>query len=559
MKNISILLIIISFALSCKNVQINQKQTVFKNPILAGFYPDPSICKVGENDYYIVNSSFCYFPGIPIFHSKDLVNWTQIGHALDRAEQMDFDGLGMSRGVFAPTIRYNNGTFYITCTFVDAGGNFIITAKDPKGPWSDPIFIPEIEHIDPSLFFDDDSRVYITYNSVAPDNKPQYSGHRTIRMLEYDIENFKVIGEEVLLINGGSDLSAKPEWIEGPHIYKINGLYYLVPGEGGTYENHSQVVFRSENVKGPYVPYENNPILTQKHLDPNRKNPITSTGHADLVQDEFGSWWAVFLGCRPYVDDFYNTGRETFMAPVKWIEGWPVINPDYEQVQYSYPILANPGTIEIPLNGNFVIKDDFNTEKLAHYWPFQRTVKQKWYSLDEKKGFLSVKLRPEICNDKTNPSFIGRRQQHLTGSVRLSLMFDPKAENEKAGLTIFQNETHYYFICKSKSSNKDVVQFYKSNEESMDLIAEQAVDSKNNIIFKIDVNKDIYSFKYSIDRKNYITLQDSIDARFVRTKGAGGVTFVGSFFGMHATSMGETSDTKAHFDWFEYKGDDETF
>jgi alpha-N-arabinofuranosidase len=543
--------------ISCSQNETTGQQGNFLNPIIAGFYPDPSICKAGDSDYYLVNSSFSYFPGIPIFHSKDLVNWQQIGNAMDRPEQMDVSGLRMSRGIFAPSIRYNKGTYYITCTLVDAGGNFIITAENPAGPWSDPVFIPEIEHIDPSLFFDDDGKVYILYNSVAPDNKPLYSGHRTIRMMEFDIEKLTVIGEEVLLINGGHDISTKPVWIEGPHIYKVNGTYFLTAGEGGTYENHSQVIFKSGQVNGPYISYEKNPILTQKHLDPLRENPITSTGHADFVEDAGGNWWAVFLGCRPYKDELYNTGRETFMAPVKWIEGWPVINPDFEEVQYSYPINTLRKENAYPLNGNFTIRDEFDSANLHYNWVFQRTVKEKWYSLTD--GYLSINLRPDICNDKTNPSFIGRRQQHLTGSASVSMQFEPKKTEEKAGLSIFQNETHYYFVCKSLAANKPVVQLFKSNEAGMELLSELPLKSNKNIRLKIEANRDTYAVYYANENEEYQLLSDGLDAGFVSTKGAGGVTFVGSTYGMYATSMGVPSDTKAHYDWFEYSGNDATF
>jgi len=130
----------------------DNNQKMFKNPILPGFYPDPSICRV-DTDYYLVTSSFAYFPGIPIFHSNDLVNWKQIGHVLDRVSQLNLDGLGHSDGIYAPTIRYHEGTFYLTTTNVYGGGNFIVTAPDPCGPWSDPIWLPEAPGIDPSLFF----------------------------------------------------------------------------------------------------------------------------------------------------------------------------------------------------------------------------------------------------------------------------------------------------------------------------------------------------------------------------------------------------------------------
>ncbi|HMP92368.1 MAG TPA: glycoside hydrolase family 43 protein, partial [Phnomibacter sp.] len=306
----------------------------FVNPILKGFYPDPSIVKV-NNDYYLVNSTFSFYPGLPIFHSTDLKNWKQIGNAIERNSQMQFLNQRTTRGLFAPGISYNNGTFYIACTNIDYRGNFVITAKNPAGPWSDPVWLPKVRGIDPSIDFVD-GKAYIIFNSDAPDNKPLYSGHRTIKMYEFDPVKLEVIGEEKILVNGGVDLSKKPVWIEGPHLFKRNGWYYITAAEGGTSVNHSQVVFRSKEVWGPYVPWDKNPILTQRHLPADRKDPITSTGHAQLVDGPDGKTYAVFLACRPYTGDYYNTGRETFIAPVDWVDEWPVINPGKEEVQYAY-------------------------------------------------------------------------------------------------------------------------------------------------------------------------------------------------------------------------------
>jgi alpha-N-arabinofuranosidase len=225
----------------------------YTNPILSGFYPDPSICRVG-GDYYLVNSTFAYFPGIPVFHSNDLVNWKLIGHVMSRTEQMDLTGMGVSRAIFAPTIRYHNGLLYVTCTIVDGKENFVVTAKDPAGPWSNPVWLPEIIGIDPSPFFDEDGKAYIVYNSIPPDDKPLYDGHRTIRINSFDSKNLKIISDNRILVNGGTDISQKPSWIEGPHLIKKYGYYYLVAAEGGTYENHSVVVFRSKTLDGPFVP-----------------------------------------------------------------------------------------------------------------------------------------------------------------------------------------------------------------------------------------------------------------------------------------------------------------
>jgi len=552
------------YAFTVFNVlQLAQEKLQFANPILAGFYPDPSICRVGS-DYYLVNSTFAYFPSIPVFQSKDLVNWKLIGHVLDRPEQANLNGLGVSRGIFAPAIRYHDGIFYVTCTLVDAGGNFVVTAKDPKGPWSNPVWIPEINGIDPSLFFDDDGKAYIVYNSIAPDNKPLYDGHRTIRIYEFDIKNLKVIGEEKILINGGTDISKKPIWIEGPHIFKKDGFYYLICAEGGTAEQHSEVVFRSKNVFGPYESYKNNPILTPRHLNPERNFPITSTGHADFVETQNGEWWAVFLGCRPYKpysENFYNTGRETFLAPVKWIDGWPIINPDYEEVQYfyPYPLKPNPKFAVRKYGGNFKIHDDFNSSELSKDWIFLRTPLEKWYQLE--KGKLRIKLKPETCAGKSNPAFIGHRQQHQNCSALINMNFIPKSEFEKAGIIIFQNENHFYFFCKSIKNGLPVVQLFKStNSEDMDLLEEKFLSQKEmnkNLILKIKAEGKDYSFYYGFNKNNLKLLKENVDGTFLSTKVAGG--FVGAVFGLYATSLGNMSNSNAYFDWFDYSGNDEIY
>ncbi|MFW5972637.1 MAG: glycoside hydrolase family 43 protein, partial [Bacteroidota bacterium] len=304
----------------------------YQNPILAGFYPDPNITRAGDN-YFLVNSTFTYYPGIPVFESSDLVNWRQLGNVIDRPSQLDFDDLGISRGVFAPAIEYNDETFYVVNTCVDCGGNFVVTATDPAGPWSEPTWLPEVGGIDPSLYFDDDGRAWIL-NNDAPIGEPLYEGHRAIWIQEFDPETLQSFGERTLLVDGGVDITTEPVWIEGPHITKVDGWYYLTAAEGGTSVNHSQVVLRSREVTGPYEPWEHNPILTQRDLDPARPHPITSAGHADMVRTQNDEWWATFLAVRPYEDNYYNTGRETFMLPVEWVDGWPVILPPGETIPF---------------------------------------------------------------------------------------------------------------------------------------------------------------------------------------------------------------------------------
>jgi alpha-N-arabinofuranosidase len=557
MKRIILALVFLT-RIAVSQAQMTEQYT---NPILSGFYPDPSICRV-KDDYYLVSSTFAYFPGIPVFHSKDLVHWKLIGHVMDRAEQMDLTGFGVSRGIFAPGIRYHNGLFYVTCTLVDGKGNFVVTAKDPAGPWSNPVWLTQIDGIDPCLFFDDNGKTYIIYNSIPPGNKPRYSGHRTIRIRSFDLENLKAMDDERILVNGGTDLSKKPSWIEGPHLLKKDGYYYLIAAEGGTGADHSVVAFRSSTIDGTFIPYEHNPILTQRNLDASRSFPITSTGHADLVEIP-GGWQAVFLGCRPYEGDHYNTGRETFLAPVIWKDGWPLLNPGYDRVQFHYPvpIPGKPLPASISYSGNFSYRDDFDSKQPGLDWMFLRTPKEKWYALDRKKGSLSLQLRPQTCAGKDNPSFLARRQQHLRCSASTSLSFDAAASNEKAGLAIFQNEDHFYYLCRSVDNKKQVVQLYRSllipaDSNQMELIATYPCrNTAGPVYLKITADKTVYNFYVSEDGKKWQAVKEGMDARFLSTRTAGG--FVGATFALYATSLGQSSSTSANYDWFSYEGHDE--
>lgn len=531
------------------------------NPVLAGFYPDPSIVKVGTN-YYLINSTFSYFPGIPIFQSKDLKNWKQIGNVINRPSQMNFLGARMTRGLFAPAISYHDGTYYVTCTKIDKGGNFVVTAKDPSGPWSDPVWLPEVKGIDPSLFFDEENqKAYIIYNSGPPDDKPLYDGHRTIRMYEFDPQARKVKGEEKIVVNGGVDISKKPIWIEGPHILKANGWYYLYAAEGGTSVNHSEVVFRSKSATGPYIPYEKNPVLTQRNLPTNRKDPVTSSGHAQFVEGPDGKTYAVFLAVRPYSENFYNTGRETFIAPVTWTtDGWPVVNAGSNGISYSYS--ADFREVKqkdaLPQSGNFSYTLKFGRQ-LDPTLLFLRTCDSTSFSLDAKEG-LRLKLKPETCMGLGNPSFIAKRQQHISCAAETELSFSSGSENEKAGLVIFQDEHHFYYLCRSVDQGKPVIQLFKSGaeNETMELLGQATLsDGKSNVALRITAAGALYSFSFAEKPGKWVVLKDRVDGEFLSTQIAGG--FIGCVFGMYATSDGRPSDKWASFRYLRYSGNDPAY
>ena len=506
----------------------------FTNPILAGYYPDPSVVRVGE-DYYLVNSSFAHTPGIPIWHSRDLVSWTQIGHVLTRPSQLPFAGLGISRGIFAPTIRYHDGTYYVITTWVDSGGNAIVTATDPAGPWSEPVWLP-FDGIDPDLFVDDDGRAYVV-NNDSPIGEPLYSGHRALWLQEIDLETLEMVGPRELIVNGGVDLAQEPSWIEGPHIYKKDGWYYLVCAEGGTSVNHSVVVFRTRDIWGPWEPWDQNPILTQRHLDDDaRAFPITSVGHADFVQTPAGDWWSVFLGTRPYRGNEYNTGRETFLLPVDWPEGgWPtILDPDADiEVPAVVDRPALPaGEAPIPTSGNFTLADDFEGAALAPYWTFLRTVATDWYRLGD--GALTLAAQPVALSEMGQPSFVGRRQQHLRMSAETTVTFDPQSAAERAGLAAFQNDEAYLLVSVGRHDGQRVVEVERRFEGEATTVASAPLPASGPVRLRIEADGPDYAISFAPGSGLWQSLAADLDGSILSTQRAGG--FVGTLIGLYASS-----------------------
>ena len=508
-----------------------------RNPILAGYYPDPSIVKV-DTEYYLVNSSFTHFPGIPIFRSQDLVNWTQIGNVIDRPDMLDFSGLTVSRGVFAPTIEFHDGLFYVINTCVDCGGNFIVTASDPAGPWSDPQWLPHVGGIDPSLFFDEDGKVYIL-NNDAPEGEPLYEGHRAIWIREIDAETFEPIGEAVVAVNGGVDLSQQPVWIEGPHLYKVNGTYYLSAAEGGTGPQHSQVVLMADSPMGPFTPHPDNPVLTQRDLPEDRPNPITSVGHVDFTQDDDGNWWAVFLGTRPYQGNEYNTGRETFLMPVTWENGAPRITEPGEVMSYvvERPALPAQSPGPLPLTGNFTYTDEFDEAALPMHWLMVRTPSEQWYRLGEGNLFLSPDAEP--IGTAGQPNFLGRRQQHTNAEAVTEVSFTARAPGAEAGIAAFQNDAAYYTLGASVDADGTPVvrlrkRFGDDMPETGEVVAEVPAASGNGepLKLKIVARGPELDFYQSGAEGNWQSVALEQDGTILSTDKAGG--FVGTLFGVYA-------------------------
>jgi xylan 1,4-beta-xylosidase len=511
----------------------------YSNPVIPGFYPDPSVCRVGS-DFYLVTSSFEYFPGVPVFKSRDLVQWKQIGHCLTRPEQLPLAGARSSGGIYAPTIRYHKGRFYMVTTNVTDKGHFFVWTDDPTGEWSDPIWVqfgdkPGFnDSIDSSLFFDDDGKVYFQCNH-------QQEG---IFQFEIDIETGEHLSDTRHLWagTGGS-------WPEAPHLYKIDGRYYLLIAEGGTHLTHMVTIARSDNPWGPFESCPYNPILTHR----SRYHQIQATGHAELFQAEDGSWWAVSLAIRwpdtvKYNPRTHHLGRETFLAPVKWIDGWPVIGNN-SQIELEMEVDHLPGNPAALEQSSQPTSDDFAQPELPLYWNFLRNPRAEDWSVAEKPGTLTLHGSAVTLDDVDSPAFIGRRQQHADCVVSTTVDFDPTQENEEAGLTALMNECHHYDIAVTRRDGQRSVIFrqrigpFLRAELACEPIGEGAVT------LVIEAGALTYHFQYAVAGGEPRELGTGT-VHHLSTEVAGG--FTGVYFGMYATGNGQRSTTPAHFVNFEY-------
>ena len=517
------------------------KPDEFYNPILQGCYPDPSITRKGD-DYYLVTSTFAMFPGVPIFHSKDLVNWTQIGHVLDRKSQLKVQDTGISAGIYAPSIKYNanNETFYmITTQFAGDINNMVVKTKDPFQGWSE-VYKLKFNGIDPSLFFDDNGKAYVVHNDAPDRGKELYNGHRVIKIWEYDVENDQVIaGTDKIIVDGGVDISRKPIWIEAPHIYKKNGIYYLICAEGGTGDWHSEVIFTSENPMGPYVPAPNNPILSQRYLNSNRANKVDWAGHADLVEGTDGKHYGVFLAIRPNEKGLVNTGRETFILPVDWSGKYPVFEnglvPMEPKLKMPKGVENKTGTEGFFPNGNFTFTDNFTVPKLDYRWIGMRGPREDFITTS--KNGLSIKPFAVSIKAVAPVSALFQRQQHQHFTATTTMKFTPKSENELAGLTCYQSERFNYVFGITKKDKDFYILLEKTEKGQSKIIASAKIDVKMPVQLQVTAKGDEYKFNYSVDGVNFTNLGGTVSGDILSTNVAGG--FTGSLIGLYATSAND--------------------
>jgi alpha-N-arabinofuranosidase len=533
----------------------------FRNPILGGFYPDPSICRV-ENDFYLVNSTFAYFPGIPIFHSRDLCHWKQIGNAIDRPGQLCFDGHRISEGLFAPTIRCNRGTFYILCTLIRTGGNFIITAQDPAGPWSDPLWLPGADGIDPSIFFDDDGNAWYTGTHAAPEGEA-YPGNYEIYIQQLDLSALAgggppLIGESTGIWRGALRDAV---WPEGPHIYKINGWYYLLHAEGGTGLDHAVCVARAKNIRGLWEGKKSNPVLTHRHLGKNAE--IINAGHADMVDDTLGNWWMALLASRP----FYGVcplGRETFMVPILWEDGWPYIGSKTGLIEkeFALPDLADTKTDAADWTHESSC-DHFDAKMPLHWLMLRMPAREQdaALSLTARPGALRLFTRAATMRGADHPAFAGRRLRHKNWAFSAEVEFTPKTRGESAGIILLQSEDWQYrfelFLADSGRPSLRLVRAAGKEDEIIASVECSEIEcpecaARTRLVLAARCDEMELSFFYGKDQYSLKHYAGPVDGRILSSEYAGG--FVGTLAGVFASGNGKDTGNYADVFWAEYTG-----
>lgn len=400
-----------------------------QNPIIRGFYPDPSICRA-NGKYYIASSSFQYFPGVPLFESEDLVNWRQVGHCLTRLDQVELHRINSSGGVFAPTLRYHEGTFYMVTNNNTFGRNFYVSANDIGGQWSAPIFVDQ-EGIDPSLLFDG-GKVYFTSNGTDE------NGKGCILQCEIDIRTGEKLTESIPIWSGSGG-----RYLESPHLYHIGDWYYLMAAEGGTEYGHMITYARSRQPFGPYEPYPGNPVLTNRNLGGN-ENFIQGIGHGDLIEDEQGNFFVVCLGFRQSGawSPFHHLGREVFLAPVQWQpDGWFTAG-DQGVVKEWMDLPVKEGRradrlYDLSLEGG--LKD--------MRWIYLRDRREECYR--EESGTLALKGTQIALNEADSPTFVGVRQSEFDTKLRVTV----SGAAAEAGVTFYMDESQHYDLARVRDES----------------------------------------------------------------------------------------------------------
>ena len=528
-----------------------------RNPIIPGYNPDPSVVRVGD-DIYVMNSSFCMYPGLPVYHSRDLMHWELKGYAFNRPSQLPLTPERLTGGLFAPTIRWHDGLFYAIVVNMSIGRTCIVTCDRVDGDWSEPHFLPAM--FDPDIFWDDDGKCYVTYAAHGENFR------NTIVTRELDTEKWEMKGEARYLWTSALVDAHAPE---GPHLYKKDGWYYLLIAEGGTEHNHAVTIARSRSLFGPYEGNPANPILTHRHLS--NSFPICNVGHADLVELGDGSWYMVFLGSRIYGGYHKLMGRETFIAPVIWEDGWPKVSPETGKCEWEYPA---PNLPEHPLP-KLPATDDFDGDTLGLVWNFIGTPVNDVYRLKDGRLYLKAVAapicgaqaegdRPTLDEKRIDPhtiAFVSRRQTDIDFIARCRVDFTPE-NAETAGIVIVQEAYNGLRVELALENGRRVVRAVKyratpvapgfnPKREIEKSVLGSAYVPDGTVTLEMEARG--LDFSFSVETADgRALLATGVNAGFMGSETAGGC--VGAMVGMFCSGNGTDSANEAAFDSFTYIG-----
>lgn len=517
------------------------------NPILRGFNPDPSIVRVGD-DFYIATSTFEWFPGVQIHHSKDLVHWRLLKRPLNRISQLNMQGIGDSDGVWAPCLSYDNGLFYLIFTDVKSHKgafkdthNYLVTATDIEGPWSEPVYLNS-SGFDPSLFHDGEGRKWLL--NMLWDFRKGKNKFGGIVIQEYSQVEERLVGPATTIFEG-----TEIGFTEGPHVYKRDGYYYLVTAEGGTRYQHAVTVARSPCLLGPYEVDPLNPMLTSSG---NSGLTLQKAGHASLVETQSGEWYMAHLCARPTDGHHCTLGRETALQKCYWDEeGWLRLEEggNSPSVEVQAPALSlHPFEPEPE-------RDDFDAPLLGNQWNTLRIPPDPgWLSLSERQGFLRLKGM-ESLSSCHRQSLVARRQQSFCIEAETAIEFEPKSFQQMAGLILYYNtEDYVYLRITHLEQHGRVIGIIQSKQGVYDelLAADLQLPESGPVCLKAIVNQDGLQFYYATEAGNWCLVGGEINVLHLSDEATEPLRFTGTFVGICVQDLGGTRK-HADFDYFIYK------
>ena len=538
------------------------------NPILPGFFPDPSICRVGE-DYYLANSSFEWFPSVPIHHSRDLVNWRLIGHALTRRSQLDLRGIADSAGVWAPSLSYADGQFWLIYTnirFTGMGkpfkdiGVFLTTAKEIAGLWSEPVVLNSIG-FDPSLFHDDDGRKWlVNMRWDFRKGKHRFAG---IVIQEYDLKTQKLIGPMTQILEKTGILT------EGPNLYRHDGWYYLMLAEGGTGWNHGISAARSKYILGPYELDPQSSVLTSRD---DATLILQKAGHGELVETPAGEWYLAHLASRPlktnagvnagspditaaaqaHVGDRCMLGRETCLQRVEWRDGWLRLATGGTKPLDSLPL---PKGMKLNPWPETPARDDFNSAQLDARWScLRQPADENWLSLTERPGWLRLRGGDSLFS-LFQQSLIARRVQHFQLTAETSLEFSPTHYTQMAGLICYYDtRQHYYLRVTHDEKLGKVLGILQTDDGGYDELVDSQIiiNDWKQVFLRASVDGEKLQFSAAPDGQAWRNVGPILNFSKLSDDYGSTLRFTGAMVGVCAQDL-NGAKVIADFDYFDYR------